>query len=67
MYRVSITYKILYPFEDKEEYYKETLYHYKDNYIDALKIYEESKGDKDAYSSKIERIEKVEEWVNEKY
>ena len=63
IYRVTITYILYYP--KSEDTYTETERVYKENYIKALEVFEESKWLDNVSNINIDKIERLEEWENE--
>ncbi len=63
IYRVTITYILYYP--KSEDTYTETERVYKEKYIKALEVFEESKWLDNVSNINIDKIERLEEWENE--
>ena len=63
IYRVTITYTLYYP--KSEDTYTETERIYKEDFIETLKVFEESKNLENATKVEIDKIERLEEWKDE--
>lgn len=63
IYRVTITYKLYYP--NGYETYAEVERIYKEDYIKALEVFEESKHLNNVSKVELDKIARLEEWKNE--
>lgn len=63
IYRITITYTLCYP--NSVETYTEKERIYKEDFIETLKVFEESKNLENATKVEIDKIERLGEWKNE--
>lgn len=64
VYRITITYTLRYPHSTETYTEKERIY--KEDYIEVLKVFEKSKSLENVTKVEIDKIERLEEWKDER-